>query len=154
MSALQHIHFWMNSFYIWHKWSLTLEGVSHTVTLTFTDIFFSCDTYLYRFIHMRHKYNPRGDDVSRIISRSIGQRSRSQGSLEFLQSGRKVIDLQWQVQSYRRCSTSSINNKHCKAYNLCISMGTYHRRVIRRSMIGYLKINRWSSTISGYTYGR
>ena len=28
MSALQRLQFWMVSFYIWHKWSLSLEGVS------------------------------------------------------------------------------------------------------------------------------
>ena len=32
---------------------------------------FSCDAYLYYYIHMWHKYNPWGDDVSHTISRSI-----------------------------------------------------------------------------------
>ena len=39
MSALQHIKFWMNSFHIWHKYSLAWEGMSHTMT-------FDLDLYL------------------------------------------------------------------------------------------------------------
>ena len=55
---------------------------------------FICDAYLYYHIHMWHKYNPWGDDiyvyVSCTFSRSIGQRSRSQGLLKFLRSVRGV----------------------------------------------------------------
>ena len=43
--------------------------------------------YFVEYIHMWHKYNPWGDDVSCTNSRSIGQRSRSHGSFGFLQSG-------------------------------------------------------------------
>ena len=57
MSALQHIHLWMNYFHIWPKWSLVQGEVAN-----FMD-----------YIHMWHKYNPWGNDVSRTISRSIGQ---------------------------------------------------------------------------------
>ena len=33
MSALHLVLFWINSFRIWHKWSLAWEGVSHTLTV-------------------------------------------------------------------------------------------------------------------------
>ena len=39
VSALQHIQFWMDSFPIWHKWSLAWEDVSHAMT-------FDLDLYL------------------------------------------------------------------------------------------------------------
>ena len=49
-------------------------------------------SYFMYYIHMRHKYNPwPGDDVSRTISRSIGQRSRSRGSFEFSRSGCRYL---------------------------------------------------------------
>ena len=46
--------------------------------------------YFMDYIHMWHKYNPWGDDVSRTFSRSIGQRSRSRGSFKFLWSGQGI----------------------------------------------------------------
>ena len=39
LSTLQHIQFWMNSFHIWHKWSLAWEDVLHVTT-------FDLDLYL------------------------------------------------------------------------------------------------------------
>ena len=51
---------------------------------------FNCDVaYLMDLfdIHMWHKYNPWGDDVSHTIPRSIGQRSRSHGHLNFYSGG-------------------------------------------------------------------
>ena len=52
---------------------------------------FTCEVaYFMDYIHMWHKYNPWGDDVSRTISRSIDQRSRSHRSFKYLQSGRVV----------------------------------------------------------------
>ena len=61
------------------QWPLILAyllGYLVMTLLIFTDYFY-----------MWHKYNPWGDDVSRTISRSIGKKSRSHGSFEFLRSG-------------------------------------------------------------------
>ena len=55
---------------------------------------FSCDVaYFMDYIRMWHKYNPGGKDVSCTISRSTGQRSRSQMLFASLQSGQGVS--QW-----------------------------------------------------------
>ena len=39
MFALQHMQFWMDSFHIWHKWSLVWENVLCILILTLTYIF-------------------------------------------------------------------------------------------------------------------
>ena len=49
----------------------------------------SCDIANFMDIHIWHRYNPWGDDVSHAISRSIGPRSRSHGSFTVLQPGRQ-----------------------------------------------------------------
>ena len=65
------------------------------LTLTYIFRLFSCDIiYLMdcmMYIHMWHKDNPWGDDVSGTISRSIGQRIRSHESFEFLKSGQGYL---------------------------------------------------------------
>ena len=81
LCPLYSTHFWMNSFHILHKWSLSPN-------------LFSCDTHIYHYIPVWHKYNPWWDDVSCTISRS---KVISHGSLEFLWSvrgypSRSVID--------------------------------------------------------------
>ena len=35
LSTLQHIQFWMNSFHIWHKWSLSWDGVARHISSVF-----------------------------------------------------------------------------------------------------------------------
>ena len=35
MFVVQHVQIWMDSFHIWHKWSLASEGVLHAMTLTY-----------------------------------------------------------------------------------------------------------------------
>ena len=91
VSTLQHKQFWMGSFPIWYKWSLPWEGGSHTLTFDLDLYLQGClavsfFAYFIVYIHMWHKYNPWGDNVSHKISKSIGQRSRSHRSFEFLQS--------------------------------------------------------------------
>ena len=54
---------------------------------------------------MWHKYKPWGDDVSCTISRSIGERSRSQGSLEFCSRGGVILVDHWSTIS---CCFNSI----------------------------------------------
>ena len=34
LSVLQHVQFWMDSFCIWHKWSLAWDGAMHAMTMT------------------------------------------------------------------------------------------------------------------------
>ena len=48
--------------------------------------------YFMDYIPMWHKYNPWGDNVLCTISRSIGERSRSHGSIKLLRSG---LGLSW-----------------------------------------------------------
>ena len=82
MSTLQHIQFWINSFHIWHKWSLAWEGVARHISSGFLIV-----TLPILWIYLCDKHNPWGDDVSCTISRSIGQRSGSPVSIKFLWSG-------------------------------------------------------------------
>ena len=63
---------------------------------------FSCDlAYLMDHIHMWHKYNPWGDDVSRTISRSIGQKVKILQVIRIFAVGQRVslwiTDLQFLV---------------------------------------------------------
>ena len=50
MSALQHVHFWINSFHIWHKSSPAWEGVSHAMT-------FDLDLYLEGYLPVTSIFN-------------------------------------------------------------------------------------------------
>ena len=77
-------------FHILHKWSLAWEGM-HIMTLTnICKVIQLWHCLFMEFIHVWHKYNLWVDSVSYIISRSIDQRSSSQGSFKFLQSGQGV----------------------------------------------------------------
>ena len=85
------LQFWMNSFHIWY-WITGMSGcVAHNDLWPWpiSSRLFSCDiAYFMDYIHMCHKYNSWGDNVSRTISRSIGQGSRSHRSFECLWSER------------------------------------------------------------------
>ena len=97
VSVLQHVQFWMNSFHIWHKWSL--EGVSHAMT---SDL----DIYLQGYLavtlpvswilFMCHKYNPWGDDDDLLYHFQVNRSKVGViDSFEFLQLGKS--DLQFLV---------------------------------------------------------
>ena len=76
----------LDGFSPWYWWSLAWEGVSrnHVWPWPISSKLFNCDiAYFIDYIHMWHKYNPWGDNVSHIISWPIGQRSRSHRSFEF-----------------------------------------------------------------------
>ena len=83
---LLHVQFWMDSFHIWHN-NHYRERVCRMQYILWawpiSSMLFSCDVYWYYHIHMWHKYNPWGDDVSRTISGSI-----CHYSLGLLRSGR------------------------------------------------------------------
>ena len=70
VSASHHVQFWMDNFHICNDLCSSLLSSSS----------FGCDVaYFMDYIHMWHRYNPRGDDQSRTyLSRSIGQISRRQ----------------------------------------------------------------------------
>ena len=70
-SLLYSTEFWMNSFHIWHKWSLAWEGVLRTMTcdLDLYTKLFSCDTYILLFCYVA-QIQPMKDDVSCSICRS------------------------------------------------------------------------------------
>ena len=92
--------YWMNSYHSWHKYSPCGDDVSRNIArskgqksrshrsfeilamwvIAVSPLWFR----IYRIdsLHMRHKYKPRRDYVSRNIFSSKGQRSRSHGSFD------------------------------------------------------------------------
>ena len=76
---------------------------------------YSCDAYLYYYIHMWHKYKPWEDNVSHTISRSKSQKWRSQGLLDFFVVGmgvsQKISDYYFWLAQLMACSLTLL--RHC-----------------------------------------
>ena len=86
VSTLQYEQFWMGSFPIWYKWSLPWEGGSHTITFDLDLYLQGCLTVSLPISWFIFICGTNTTHVSHKISKSIGQRSRSHRSFEFLQS--------------------------------------------------------------------
>ena len=143
----------LDSFHIWHQWSLALEGVSCSDLDLYLQGCLAVMLPISCIILMWHKYNPWRDDVSHIISQSIGQRSRSHRPFKFLQSSilldywSAISSYCWRKVGFRPSMNVSWDfcrwhcwGIHCWSCIYCLNVPCYKRyNLIKRNYLLYLK---------------